>query len=399
MATRITNTKAPSKSKSLTKKKRGTRKKKRVTPRVNSKQSLNGDHSEKSEASQHQKSIPQPVLAIEPAATKNSASSQPFSGDPADYGDLEELLESRDLKKGLTNTVTLEINYEKGTYPYRQKLPVREYEQTKLRLQAELLKVQCWVREDGQRLMALFEGRDAAGKGGTIKRFMEHLNPRAAHVVALEKPTVREMGQWYFQRYVKHLPTAGEMVFFDRSWYNRTGVESVMEFCSPKEYLEFLRQCPLLERMLVNSGITLFKFWFSVSRIEQLRRFHARKMDPLKQWKLSPIDIQSLHRWDDYTKAKESMFFYTDTADAPWIIVKSDDKRRARIECLRHFLSSLDYPDKDTTAIGVPDPLIVGTAAELGVTEDEPLSNLADPVSLARKRKNKRKGTPVPDVP
>lgn len=322
-----------------------------------------------------------------------------------EFCDLEELLESRGLaKKGLTNSVTLDVNYENGTYPYRTKLPVKEYEQTKLKLQAELLKVQCWVKESGQRLVALFEGRDAAGKGGTIKRFMEHLNPRAAHVVALEKPTDREKGQWYFQRYIKHLPTAGEMVFFDRSWYNRTGVETVMGFCSPQEYLEFLRQCPLLERMLVNSGITLFKFWFSVSRIEQLRRFHARKTDPLKQWKLSPIDIQSLHRWDEYTTAKESMFFYTDTADAPWIIVKSDDKRRARIECLRHFLYSLDYPDKDKESIGVPDPLIVGTAASLGVTEDAPLSTLADPENLAKKptkeeKKKKKETSCVPDIP
>ncbi len=336
-----------------------------------------------------------------PLATKALPSSSPRSPS-SEYGDLEELLESRGLKKGLTNAVTLEINYEKGVYPYREKYPTNEYEQAKLLLQAELLKVQCWVREAGQRVVALFEGRDAAGKGGTIKRFMEHLNPRAAHVVALEKPSQRELGQWYFQRYINHLPTAGEMVFFDRSWYNRTGVETVMGFCTPEEYLEFLRQCPLLERMLVNSGITLFKFWFSVSRIEQLRRFHARKTDPLKQWKLSPIDIQSLHRWDDYTKAKESMFFYTDTADAPWIIVKSDDKRRARIECMRYFLHSLDYPDKDTAAIGTPDSRIVGKAANLGFNEDRaatPLSMLADPASLAGKPKGKRKRAPVPDVP
>ncbi|MEZ5328871.1 MAG: polyphosphate kinase 2 [Verrucomicrobiales bacterium] len=347
---------------------------------------------------------PEEILELPSEEPSAEASSDPGKGaksGPSDYGDLEELLESRGLKKGLTNSVTLEINYEKGLYPYREKVAVREYEQTKLKLQAELLKVQAWVRDAGQRVVALFEGRDAAGKGGTIKRFMEHLNPRAAHVVALEKPSQREMGQWYFQRYVNHLPTAGEMVFFDRSWYNRTGVETVMGFCTPEEYLEFLRQCPLLERMLVNSGITLFKFWFSVSRIEQLRRFHARKTDPLKQWKLSPIDLESLHRWEDYTKAKESMFFYTDTADAPWVIVKSDDKRRARIECLRYFLNSLDYPDKDTDAIGVPDPLIVGRAADLGSSEDEtrPLSKLADPTSLSKKAKEKRKGGRVPDVP
>jgi polyphosphate kinase 2 len=332
---------------------------------------------------------------------EKNGSGMPDTSSNGEYCDLEELLESRGLmKKGLTNAVTLEINYEKGTYPYRKKLPVREYEQTKLILQAELLKVQCWVKESGQRITALFEGRDAAGKGGTIKRFMEHLNPRAAHVVALEKPTTREKGQWYFQRYINHLPTAGEMVFFDRSWYNRTGVETVMGFCTPQEYLEFLRQCPLLERMLVNSDITLFKFWFSVSRIEQLRRFHGRKTDPLKQWKLSPIDIQSLHRWDEYTTAKESMFFYTDTADAPWIIVKSDDKRRARIECLRHFLHTLDYPDKNTDAIGTPDPLIVGTAASLGVSEDAQPSAPADPNSLTEKpEKRKKEKSRISDIP
>ena len=310
-----------------------------------------------------------------------------------EYLDLEELLESRKLKGGMSNSETLRMNHANGHYPYPNKLPVREYEQTKLKLQAELLKVQCWVKESGQRIVALFEGRDAAGKGGTIKRFMEHLNPRAAHVIALEKPTEHERGQWFFQRYVHHLPSAGEMVFFDRSWYNRTGVERVMEFCSPQEYLEFLRQCPLLERMLVNSGITLFKYWFSVSRIEQLRRFHSRKVDPLKQWKLSPIDIESLHRWDEYTTAKESMFFYTDTADAPWTVVKSDDKRRARINCLRHFLYSLDYPDKDLSVIGEPDPRIVGTAAELGVAEDRSLKELVDPSKLGKKEAN------VPGVP
>ena len=235
------------------------------------------------------------------------------------------------------------------------------------------MKVQRWVKEDGQRIVCLFEGRDAAGKGGTIKRFMEHLNPRAAHVVALEKPNEREQGQWYFQRYINNLPTAGEIVLFDRSWYNRTGVERVMEFCSAHDYLEFLRQCPLLERMLVNSGTRLFKYWFSVSRVEQLRRFYARRSDPLKQWKLSPIDLQSLSKWDDYTRAKESMFFYTDTADAPWTVVKSDDKKRARINCMLHFLDSLDYPGKDTSVVTPPDPLIVGSASKLYDKGDHPL--------------------------
>jgi polyphosphate kinase 2 len=223
-----------------------------------------------------------------------------------------------------------------------------------------LLKAQNWIRETGKKVVVLFEGRDAAGKGGTIKRYMEHLNPRGARVVALEKPTDRERSQWYFQRYVEHLPAAGEMVFFDRSWYNRAGVERVMGFCSPAEYLEFMRQAPLLEQMFVRSGIRLYKFWFSVTKAEQLRRFKSREIDPLKQWKLSPIDVASLNKWDDYTEAKEAMFFYTDTADAPWTIIKSDDKKRARLNCLQYFLSSLDYANKDTNVVVGVDPLIVG---------------------------------------
>ncbi|MGJ8642411.1 MAG: polyphosphate kinase 2 [Luteolibacter sp.] len=270
----------------------------------------------------------------------------------------------------MSNKVSLEVAHDKGIYPYREKMAASEYEQEKLKLQAELLKVQKWVKTTGQRVLVLFEGRDAAGKGGTIKRFMEHLNPRAAHVVALEKPTDRERGQWYFQRYIKHLPTQGEMVFFDRSWYNRPGVERVMGFCNPNEYLEFLRQCPSLERMVVNSGVHLIKYWFSVSRLEQLRRFHGRKTDPLKQWKLSPIDLESLDKWDDYTKAKEAMFFHTDTADAPWTVIKSDDKKRARINCLRHFLHSLDYPQKDLEMCPPPDPKIAFNASEVYENED-----------------------------
>lgn len=245
------------------------------------------------------------------------------------------------------------------TYPYRMRMDRRTYEKQKKVLQIELLKVQSWVKSSGQKIVALFEGRDAAGKGGTIKRYMEHLNPRGARVVALEKPTETERGQWYFQRYIDRLPTAGEIVFFDRSWYNRAGVEHVMGFCEPHEYLQFMRQAPELERMLVNSGIHLFKFWFSVSREEQLRRFLSRRDDPLKHWKLSPVDIQSLDRWDDYTEAKNAMFFHTHTGDAPWTIIKSDDKKRARLNCIRHFLNSLDYPDKDEKAIGQTDPLIV----------------------------------------
>ena len=214
-------------------------------------------------------------------------------------------------------------------------------------------------------MVAIFEGRDAAGKGGTIKRFMEHLNPRAARVVALEKPTDRERGQWYFQRYIEHLPSRGEMVFFDRSWYNRAGVERVMNFCSSTEYLEFMRQVPDLERMLVRSGIRLYKYWFSVTDEEQARRFAARKKDPLKQWKLSPVDEQSQHKWQEYTEAKEAMFFYTDTADAPWTVVKSDDKKRARLNCMQHFLSLLDYPGKDRHVVHGADPLIVGQPSQV----------------------------------
>jgi polyphosphate kinase 2 len=251
--------------------------------------------------------------------------------------------------------------FETGEYPYKDKIRRQVYENQMLGLQRELLKCQRWLEESGQRIVLLFEGRDAAGKGGTIKRFMEHMNPRTARVIALLKPTERERTQWYFQRYVAHLPGAGELCLFDRSWYNRAGVERVMGFCSPTEYLEFMRQCPLFEQMLVRSNIRLFKYWFSVSREEQLRRFKARRTDPLKQWKLSPVDRASLDKWDEYTEAKEAMFFYTDTADAPWTIVKSDDKKRARLNAMQHFLSALPYPKKDTAIVAGPDPLIVGT--------------------------------------
>jgi len=255
--------------------------------------------------------------------------------------------------------------FETGKYPYSDKLKRTEYEREKAALQSELLKVQLWAQDTGQKFVMLFEGRDAAGKGGTIKRFNEHLNPRTARVVALNKPSERERGQWYYQRYIEHLPTAGEMVFYDRSWYNRAGVERVMGFCNPSEYLEFMRQTPELEQMLTRSGIRLYKFWFSVSREEQRRRFESRKHDPLKRWKLSPIDLASLDKWDDYTEAKEAMFFYTDTADAPWTIVKSDDKKRARLNAMRYFLSTLDYPDKDHDIAQAPDPLIVGHASHV----------------------------------
>ncbi|HZX79302.1 polyphosphate kinase 2 [Lysobacter sp.] len=239
----------------------------------------------------------------------------------------------------------------------------RRYEREKRQLQIELLKFQAWVKETGQRVVIVFEGRDAAGKGGTIKRFMEHLNPRGARVVALEKPSETERTQWYFQRYVEHLPAAGEIVMFDRSWYNRAGVERVMGFCSTDEYLEFIHQCPNFERMLVRSGVRLFKFWFSVSREEQLRRFSRRRKDPLKQWKLSPVDLASLDKWAEYTRAKEAMFIATDTPEAPWTVIRSDDKKRARLNARRVVLSAFHYTAKDRSVVATPDPLIVRPAS------------------------------------
>lgn len=270
---------------------------------------------------------------------------------------------SRSIAKMRQDREAIRQLFDSGEYPYKRRIGRRDYENRKAELQIELLKVQDWVRETGEKIVCLFEGRDAAGKGGTIKRFMEHLNPRGARVVALDKPTEKERSQWYFQRYISHLPSAGEIVMFDRSWYNRAGVERVMGFCSANEYLEFMRQAPEVERMLVRSGIRLFKYWFSVTREEQRRRFESRESEPLKQWKLSPIDRKSLNLWEDYTEAKEAMYFYTDTADAPWAIVKSNDKKRARLNCMRHFLSSLPYTGKDERIVGKPDPLIVGNAA------------------------------------
>ncbi len=257
-------------------------------------------------------------------------------------------------------------------YPYDERLTRDDYEHEKRLLQIELLKLQNWIKASGERLVVLFEGRDAAGKGGTIKRFMEHLNPRGARVVALERPTERESTQWYFQRYIAHLPSAGEMVFLDRSWYNRAGVERVMGYCNRGEYLEFMRQAPELERMLVRSGIHLVKFWFSVSRREQQTRFVIRQVDPVRQWKLSATDLASLDRWDDYTEAKEAMFFYTDTADAPWTVIKSNDKKRARMQSMRHLLNLFDYENKDAEFIGVPDPLLVGQASDLFEDDERP---------------------------
>jgi polyphosphate kinase 2 len=257
-----------------------------------------------------------------------------------------------------------------GSYPYTEKMPVLDYEREKHELQIELLKMQNWVKDTKQRIVILFEGRDAAGKGGTIKRFTEHLNPRGAHVVALEKPNARERNQWYFQRYIEHLPSKGEIIMFDRSWYNRAGVEKVMGFCTDQEYLEFLRQAPELERMLANDGIKLFKFWFSSSRVEQFRRFKSRQNDPLKQWKLSPIDMSSLAKWDDYSTAISETLECSHTAHAPWTVVRSDDKYRARLNVIRSILANIAYEGKDqrhleldTQITGGPEMLDLGQSS------------------------------------
>jgi polyphosphate kinase len=305
-------------------------------------------------------------LTTKPQKSKPPAE-KPFTKEQAaallkDLSDASKVMNSSTMMSGKE---LLKITYANGEYPYEKKMKLVDYEKEKRSLQIELLKVQAWLKEKNKKVVTIFEGRDAAGKGGTIKRFTEHLNPRIARVIALEKPTQRELGEWYFQRYVNHLPTKGEMILFDRSWYNRGGVEIVMGFCSKHDHLEFMRQAPMFERMLVNSDTILFKYWFSVTQQEQIRRFHSRKHDLLKQWKLSPIDVQSLDKWDAYTKARESMFFNTDTADAPWTVIKSDDKKRARLACIRHFLYTLDYDDKDTSVVYMPDELICGSVDKM----------------------------------
>jgi len=247
-------------------------------------------------------------------------------------------------------------------YPYDELLDREDYEQEKYKLQVELLKFQYWTQDEGLKHVVVFEGRDAAGKGGTIKRFMEHLNPRAARVVALNKPSDTEAGQWYFQRYIQRLPTAGEIVLFDRSWYNRAGVERVMGFCTDDEYDVFMRQAPTFERMLIESGTTVTKLWFSVTQDEQRTRFAIRQLDPVRRWKLSPMDLESLDRWEDYTAAKEAMFELTDKKYAPWLTVKSNDKKRGRINALRAFLDQFDYEGKDTSVVFPADDRIVKRA-------------------------------------
>lgn len=272
---------------------------------------------------------------------------------------------SQEVRSNKSKDTELVPNWRDGVYPYKHRLSRKNYEAQKYKLQIELLKLQHHVKATGQKVVILFEGRDAAGKGGTIKRFMEHLNPRGARVVALEKPTDTERGQWYFQRYVQTLPTSGEIVLYDRSWYNRAVVERVMGFCTDAEYHTFMHQVPEFEKHLIDSGITLIKFWFSVSRGEQRTRFERREHDPLKQWKLSPVDKASLNKWDDYTAAKEAMFYNTDTSESPWIVIKSDCKKRARLNAMRYVLNKLDYQNKDTSQIGGIDPLIVGRAGAL----------------------------------
>ncbi len=249
-------------------------------------------------------------------------------------------------------------------YPYDELMAREDYEAEKYRLQIELLKLQYWGQDHGIRHILLFEGRDAAGKGGTIKRFTEHLNPRAARVVALNKPTTTEQGQWYFQRYIQHFPTLGEMVLFDRSWYNRAGVERVMGFCTQEEYDTFVKQVPEFERMIIDAGIHLTKFWFSVTQREQRTRFAIRQIDPVRRWKLSPMDLESLDRWEDYTDAKEAMFAATDTDHAPWITIRSNDKKRARLSAMRAFLNQFDYEGRDNSVVYPPDPLLVRRGRE-----------------------------------
>jgi len=298
---------------------------------------------------------PSPVLDL----SQWRLNALPDENSDEDWDDDRELFDPQGLR----------VDTWREGYPYSARMERREYEIEKRKLQIELLKLQGWVKETGQKLVIVFEGRDAAGKGGTIKRFTEHLNPRGARVVALDKPSEREKSQWYFQRYVQHLPAAGEIVMFDRSWYNRAGVERVMGYTTAEDYLLFMRQTPEFERMLVDSGIHLVKFWFSVTRGEQRSRFIVRQIDPVRQWKLSPTDLASLDKWDAYTEAKEAMFLHTDTEHAPWTVIKSNDKKRARLEAIRHVLARFDYTEKDDEAVGTPDPLIVGSAA--GVLEEE----------------------------
>ncbi len=269
--------------------------------------------------------------------------------------------DSLDLDDPVVPAVIEDAAFASGGYPYADRMPRKAYDGELRLLQIELLKLQSWAQETGERIVIVFEGRDAAGKGGNIKRFMQHLNPRHARVVALTKPTEAERGQWYFQRYVAHLPTAGDMALFDRSWYNRAGVEPVMGFCTPEQSEKFLEEVPEFESALVRDGISLFKFWLTVGRAMQWRRFHARKHDPLKSWKLSSIDYASIPKWDDYTAARDAMFKRSHTDAAPWTVIRANDKRRARLSTIRTVLTALDYAGKDANVVGNPDSKIAGS--------------------------------------
>jgi polyphosphate kinase 2 len=251
-----------------------------------------------------------------------------------------------------------------GGYPYDKRLALDDYEETLTKLQIELVKQQSWLQATGNRIMSLFEGRDAAGKGGAINAIRQNMNPRTARNVALTKPTETERGQWYFQRYVDHFPTAGEFLTFDRSWYNRAGVEPVMGFCTPEQNAKFLMEAEHFERMIVNDDIHFFKFWLDIGREMQLKRFHERRHSPLRNWKFSPMDIAGMAKWDDYTKRRDEMLDHTHSPHAPWIIVRANDKRRARIEVIRRILQAVPYADRDLEEIGKPDPKIIGEGPE-----------------------------------
>jgi len=278
--------------------------------------------------------------------TKGSGAAEPSAGDWS--------LEHAELPAAVAARV-----FPHGDYAYDRELDDKTYDSTLEALQVELVKLQAWVKAAGERLVCLFEGRDAAGKGGTIRRFTAEINPRQAHVVALDKPTETETGQWYFQRYIAHLPHRGNMAFFDRSWYNRPGIERVMGFCTEEQVALFFREVSKLESMLVRDGFRMFKFWLTVSRAEQLKRFYERRSDPLKTWKLSPIDYKVVGKWDAYTQAIDAIIERTDTADAPWTVVDANDQRRARIECIRTVLNAFDYDGKDEEAVGEVDRKIV----------------------------------------
>lgn len=266
-----------------------------------------------------------------------------------------------DLDNEKLPNIIKENAFSSAGYPYELKLSRKKYQKQLKALQLELGKVQAWLQKTGERVVIVFEGRDAAGKGGTINAFRQYLNPRHTRVVALSKPSDTEQGQWYFQRYINHLPTSGEMVMFDRSWYNRAGVEPVMGFCTPTQHKHFLKEVPQFEKMIVSEGIHFFKFWLNVGQEMQLERFHDRRQNPLKAWKLSPIDIKALNKWDDYTKVRDEMFAASHNETSPWTIIRSNDKKRARLNAIRHFLNSLKYTDKNQDAIGEIDPLILGT--------------------------------------